>query len=98
MLVTEYAHIDRQWNEIRQYYRFSPELPQDDNQRPPRDACPGCGRRFSVPVLRTHECLGGSSEYPRIAQTKVRVRLNQDPDLIRQYIQSRRYPTVVRDE
>jgi len=94
MLVTEYAHQAGQWQTIRQYYRFAPDLPQDDNLRPPRDPCPGCGRPLSAPVLRTHECLGGREGYPRIPQVKVRIRLQRDQALINEYIRARGHRTV----
>lgn len=98
MKITEYARLDSQWQEIRQYYWFPAPVPDSDLIRQPRAPCPGCGRALSNPALRQHECLGGRTGWPRITGARVRTRLEQDPQLLREYIRTRRHPVLESDE
>jgi len=94
MKITEYARTQGRWQLVRDYYWFVSHHLPDDNLRPPRDPCPGCGRLFSAPSLRAHECLGGTAGYPRLPNARRLAVLQADPDRLREYLASRDHHTV----
>jgi hypothetical protein len=100
MKITEYARVLGEWQQTREYYWFTPEPdpPDPENLRPPRRPCPGCGQLISRAFIRAHECLGGTAQYPRLPNARVKSVISQDPRGLRAYMQSRRHPTVTSGE
>ena len=100
MRITEYARIQRTWEPVREYYWFPTAVPaiRPGPRVVQRAPCPGCGARLTALNQREHECLGGQEPYPRLPNARIRSRLGPDPQRLREYMDTRRHPTVVSDD
>ena len=99
MKVTEYLRTQRAWQPVREYYQFRSTQDVTDPAHDKRaEPCPGCGRKMRPLALQAHECMGGAEAWPRLPNQR-RSRLQKiDPDLVREYIRTRRHHTVSTDE
>ena len=88
MLVTIIEKRYGHWMPIREYYQFSLRhltvMPPTTSGTKERARCPGCNHNLTVVAMATHECHGGTEQYPRLDPRRYQANQRWNPRKKRQ--------------